>query len=426
MSKEKVSSQEVIDLVASKSAVSKRASEEFIKIMISTIEEALMAGEIVKIKNFGTFKLQWNEPRKSVNVQTGEDIILAGYHKVAFTPDAKLRDLVNEPFGHLEPVSLDGEPNDSVQTEPVLDPLRTLNEQAFEINDILAQINEMSQSAVIQYYFETEVEEKKENEAAEIKKEEIKEELPPQIQEEEIIEIQEELIQPIQSNFEEKPVSAEETYYQPMQDVVETESEQTPTLKEPKPNKRKAWLWVLISLLILSGIVSGLYYFYPPLNEFMDTNYTKSKFAILKKSEHFSITEMVNTISGWFAATPKQIDMPETVVIPKDTSAMDSVEQKPQVDSLQMLFDNPRVYTFFVGTERIKRGSRLTIMSKRYYGNKNFWVYIYEANRDHIPNPDDIPVGTLIRIPKLDPRLIDASNERCIQKAKELHDIYVK
>jgi hypothetical protein len=96
------------------------------------------------------------------------------------------------------------------------------------------------------------------------------------------------------------------------------------------------------------------------------------------------------------------------------------------VDSLQLLFDNPRVYTEFIASERIKFGSRLTLISRRYYGSKDFWVYIYEANKEKIPNPDQIAQGTLIRIPRLDARLIDVSNPRCLTKAKELNDLYVK
>jgi len=87
MIKEKISSQEIIDLIALKASVSKRAAEEFLKVMIASIEEALLAGEVVKIKNFGTFKLQWNEPRKSVNVQTREEIVIGGYYKVVFVTD---------------------------------------------------------------------------------------------------------------------------------------------------------------------------------------------------------------------------------------------------------------------------------------------------------------------------------------------------
>ena len=65
-------------------------------------------------------------------------------------------------------------------------------------------------------------------------------------------------------------------------------------------------------------------------------------------------------------------------------------------------------------------------MGKKYYGLKDFWVYIYEANREKVSDPDKIPSGTIIYIPKLDSRLIDKENQRCIDKAKELHDLYVK
>jgi nucleoid-associated protein YgaU len=99
---------------------------------------------------------------------------------------------------------------------------------------------------------------------------------------------------------------------------------------------------------------------------------------------------------------------------------------KESVDTLQQMFDHPRVYEEYIASEQIKQGSRLTIMSLRYYGSKDFWVYIYEANKERIQNPDKIEMGTLIRIPKLDPRLIDASNPRCLKKARELHDEYVK
>jgi len=116
----------------------------------------------------------------------------------------------------------------------------------------------------------------------------------------------------------------------------------------------------------------------------------------------------------------------KTIVVPKDTTANDSVDAKEPVDSLQLLFDNPRVYKTFIATETVKPNGRLTIMSKKYYGSKDFWVYIYEANKDRIPNPDKISKGTLIHIPKLDSKLIDVANPRCIKKAKELHDIYVK
>jgi nucleoid-associated protein YgaU len=296
----------------------------------------------------------------------------------------------------------------------------------------LAQINGLSKNIQVEDYFKIEETETKEPiEVKEIKEEKIEIELTKQILQEDRTEIeeiqQEEEIQPVQQSntFQIEELSFHETIYnQPIEEEVETIIISKP--KEIKPKKRKAWIITILIIILLFGAGSALYHLYSPAQTFFDKSYSKVKYSILKKSENISMTDMLNTVSGWFISKPKKVEVPETVVIPKDTSSMDSIELKPQVDSLQLLFDNPRVYTVFVGSERIKRGSRLTIMSRRYYGNKNFWVYIYEANRDHIPNPDDIPVGTLIKIPKLDPRLIDASNERCIQKAKQLHDIYVK
>ena len=432
MSKEKISSQEIIDFVAAKASVSKRASEEFLKVMISTIEEALLASEIVKIKNFGTFKLQWNEPRKSVNVQTGEDIILSGYHKVTFTPDNLLRDQVNEPFAHLEAVQLNGEPIESiVESEPILDPLRTLNEQASEIKNILDEIKGLSSKSEVS---DPQIAEKKDVVSGyEIEEEEVEDELPPQFQEvvEPLVEIQKnenqeiEHQEEIQSLEQTQPIQVEEAILHQIElisPIDETTNEIVPELVIPleivEQKKRHSWIWVLIVLFLflLAGVGVGLIYYYPPAKE-----------SVNKITEKVSFADLHNTISGWFTPKPKKVDLPETIVIPKDTSALDTISVNiSPVDSLQVLFDNPRVYSEYIGTERFHDGSRLTIISKRYYGSKYFWVYIYEANRENISDPDHIPVGTIIKIPKLDLRLIDASNERCIQKAKELHDIYVK
>jgi len=107
MSKLKINTSDWIDLLARQSDVSKKDAGDFIKALLTVMEEALLSGDSVKIKGLGTFKLQWNAPRKSVDVNTGEDIIIDGYHKVAFTPDAELRDLANEPYAHLEAVVID-------------------------------------------------------------------------------------------------------------------------------------------------------------------------------------------------------------------------------------------------------------------------------------------------------------------------------
>jgi len=455
MNKDKISSQEIIDLVAAKASVSKRAAEEFLKVMIGTIEEALLAGELVKIKNFGTFKLQWNEPRKSVNVQTGEEIIIAGYNKVSFAPDTLLKDLVNEPFAHLEPVELDSE-NNAVETQKpdeISDPLRIFTEQASEIKSLISEINALSTKS-----------DKKELEEEVFV---IENELVYEIQEEEVVDDSDDLIIvdeefellnkteqesveiPIEESFSEPETVIDSLSPQPVEpEIVHTEqseiqiadkedSEQIAHSESEIPstsftnetvtlNKKKKLLWIPILFILLLGSGFGLYYFYPPAHKLADKSFHKSKKYIVNLKENVSLTDMFNAVSNWINPQPKPIPAPETVVVPKDTTLSDSLYVKQPVDSLQVLFDNLRVYKEFIASERIKSGSRLTLMARRYYGSKDFWVYIYEANKEKIPNPDQIAKGTLIRIPKLDARLIDVSNPRCLTKAKELHDLYVK
>jgi outer membrane protein OmpA-like peptidoglycan-associated protein len=87
---------------------------------------------------------------------------------------------------------------------------------------------------------------------------------------------------------------------------------------------------------------------------------------------------------------------------------------------------NDRVYNQFIATIEMEKGSRLTLISKKYYGARDFWVYIYEANKEIIPNPDIVEIGTKIRVPKLPTTLIDVNNPACMEKARALHDLYVK
>ena len=74
---------------------------------------------------------------------------------------------------------------------------------------------------------------------------------------------------------------------------------------------------------------------------------------------------------------------------------------------------------------RVPDGGRLTLISQKYYGHKDFWVYIYEANKEKIQNPDKVEVGTLVRIPKLNPELINLDNSESLVYARKLHDQYV-
>ena len=161
----KLTALEIVELMIQDRMISKKSAEEFVKILFSTIEDALIDGDSVKVQGLGTFKSQWNEARKSVDVNTGEDIIIDGFYKVTFVPENELKELVNEPFSHLEPVVLEPlSADDSVSEETTLaepndeelpvkesstaveapEPLRVFEEQAEEIKGLLSEINALS------------------------------------------------------------------------------------------------------------------------------------------------------------------------------------------------------------------------------------------------------------------------------------------
>lgn len=103
----KITFVELVDLMAQATSSSKRVCELFLKDLFTTISQALIDGDSVKVKGVGTFKISRVKPRKSVNVKTGESMQIAGYSKVIFTPDKALAQAVNQPFEQFETVMLD-------------------------------------------------------------------------------------------------------------------------------------------------------------------------------------------------------------------------------------------------------------------------------------------------------------------------------
>ena len=80
----------------------------------------------------------------------------------------------------------------------------------------------------------------------------------------------------------------------------------------------------------------------------------------------------------------------------------------------------PIFYEDLITIEKIRSGSRLTWMAKRYYGDKMYWPYLYDANRDRITNPSDIAIGTPIRVPRLTAEQMDTTIERSRLRLEQL------
>ena len=93
-------------IVADRYDMHQQDAEKFMDDMFSLIRSALINDEQVKIKGLGTFKVQTVKERASVNVNTGEKVMINSHDRISFTPDATMRDSVNKPFAHFVTVPL--------------------------------------------------------------------------------------------------------------------------------------------------------------------------------------------------------------------------------------------------------------------------------------------------------------------------------
>lgn len=321
---DKLSWTELRRAIATRAGVNEKTAGVFLNALTSQLLRGLRADKMVKINGFGTFKLQAVAPRKSVNVKTGEEIVISGYNKIVFMPEVGVKELVERGDSKVES-------GKSKEESTEIDPLKKLGEQAEEIVDLLADLGQ----------------DPKQSEKRKEKSEKVKPE-------------------PV---VEAEPV------------VVEPQP-----VKEPeKPKKQFHFVRdLLICVVVLLLLLFGGYFFL-----------------------RSQLTRWMESLAQPKVETPVVVEPvvePEPVVM--DTIVPEPVVEEPAVEPTP----EPEPYSDLITIEEMHEASRLTWMAKRYYGDKKYWPYLYDANRDVIVNPSRIKVGTPIRVPKLTKEQRDTTN----------------
>src|SRR3712207_3699667 len=109
--------------------LTKEEAERFVNLLFELIDEGLSNDRLVKVKGLGTFKVTSVSARESIDVNTGERIVIDGRDKISFSPDAVLRDYVNRPFAQFETVII----NEGVDVEQLLNVENTASEESNEM-----------------------------------------------------------------------------------------------------------------------------------------------------------------------------------------------------------------------------------------------------------------------------------------------------
>ncbi len=365
---ERLNLQDLIDLLAKKKEITKKDAETFLRELVAVISENIESNEPVKIKDFGTFKLVKVNPRRSVDVNTGEAIEIAAHYKLSFTPEKSLKEAINRPFAHFESVILeDGVSFEDVEKteEAVID---DDNAEDTDDTDTTEEIKVENEPLAIYQAIEE----------IESEKEESKAERPTPVQEETEItsELQEESKEPeAELNPDEEPRERiteesitqreEETQISPEK---EAETEVADALQERNRRKRRRRLITLgsfIFIIIAAFAVCAL--FFQEIAQYLtDGPADREPKELVEK-----------------AGEPKK----ENTLIPDSLAAnkVDSVKSTTTQQEEKADINKP------IGAAIIKRGDTMRNIALEHYGHKSFWIYIYEENKDKIKNPNNVP-----------------------------------
>ncbi|WP_342763330.1 HU family DNA-binding protein [Bacteroides finegoldii] len=414
---ERLTIQDLTDLLAAKHSMTKKDAEAFVKEFFLLIEQALESENTVKIKGLGTFKLIDVDSRESVNVNTGERFQIKGHTKVSFSPDANLRDTINKPFAHFETVVL----NENTVLEDT--PIEEAEEEESGEEVIPTVIPES-----IEPQSQPKEEEKEEMSLTEIQP----------IVEPRSIEPQSVVVEPKTVPVEKKEIiTAEEIIEQELlranlkpestivrsqegksemakgAEVAQTAIQPTPQKNIPDSSvKEKSPVPYLITIIILVLLLCGgvvLFIYYPDLfSSSSDKNALDMPPVTtqpVKPEVQLSDTIEQDSVKDIKPETPKTSITP-TPVVPQKKEAVTPAKTENKVirqqPSTSVYLDSASYKITGTKTKyTVKEGETLTRVSLRFYGTKAMWPYIVKHNPDVIKNPNNVPYGTTIKIPEL-------------------------
>ena len=414
---ERLTIQDLTDLLAAKHSMTKKDAEAFVKEFFLLIEQALESENTVKIKGLGTFKLIDVDSRESVNVNTGERFQIKGHTKVSFSPDANLRDTINKPFAHFETVVL----NENTVLEDT--PIEETEEEESGEEVIPTVIPEP-----IEPQSQPKEEEKEEMSLTEIQPIVEPRSIEPQsvvvepktvpVEKKEIITAEEIIEQELlRANL--KPESTivrsqeEKGEIAKREEVARTAIQPTPQKNVPDSSvKEKSPVPYLITIIILVLLLCGgvvLFIYYPDLfSSSSDKNALDMPPVTtqpVKPEVQLSDTIEQDSVKDIKPETPKTSITP-TPVVPQKKEAVTPAKTENKVvrqqPSTSVYLDSASYKITGTKTKyTVKEGETLTRVSLRFYGTKAMWPYIVKHNPDVIKNPNNVPYGTTIKIPEL-------------------------
>ena len=347
---------------------SRKLCEDFIREFFKLAAESIEAGESLRIKGFGTFKVVDVESRTAVNVNSGEKQEIPPHKKVVFTPAKEMASAINAPFAEFETVEMDDEIPEDIFIERS-DPEEIAEAQSAAIRHIETEVPLMENEEISK-------EDNVSNERLELGSDEEMDDDNISLEAYSIEEANNQTPEEIPAaTTEDTPEDIPENT--PEDIPEEDQNEEIPPIfvNYETPAKSRfgvGFLLGALSTLLVCVVIFMLGCFF----DWWPVNF----------GNPFKTNGSIENV----ATTEQPVPEDETEVIP---------EQEPVYDT--------------VSTTRY-----LTTISRDHYGDYNFWPYIYIENESILGHPDRITPGTRVVVPDLSKYGVDVNNPEDIKEAK--------
>lgn len=439
----KVTFPELVEQVAQYANTSKRMSELFLKELFATISQSLIDGESVKVKGIGTFKLTEVSPRKSVDVNTGEEIEIPGHKKLSFAPDKDMAEAINQPFMHFETEILDDDVTDDqlaaidagVPTEAPAEatPVEEETDDTAAAEAPVAAEEEVVMPPVFVAPVEEPEPEEAEAEASVEPSEEMpaEEETPAEVPAQEPIDEPEEAVSEEETEIEEEAEPEAVAEPEDEAEVAEAEGESEMVSEELADERvgqeidkrritRRSLLEGFVVGVVTTLIVTLFAYRLYLMKGYEATPADEEPFTEHVATDSVATPEQALAENSTEADADKQKADEEQKKADEEKQKAEEEKKKAEEEKQKAEAAKPTTANVAAGTtDTIKPGTNLYRMSRKHYGSDKFWVYIYEENKAKYPNPNTIPVGAVLRIPQLEKYGAKAGDPASIAAAKK-------
>lgn len=389
----KISLQDMASVLVERWHLGKKEASLFVNEMFFVIQKSLDEDKIVKVKGLGTFKIIDVDDRESVNVNTGDRVLIEGHGKITFTPDALMKELVNRPFSQFETVVLkdgvDFDETTSTDTaaEVIAEPIRELEIKKEQV-DYSEEIEDSSSSVPLVEFVTDEpqsvVEDKQEDPL-----------------------MSKPTVEPLKSvesdpSDEKSEESENSNYSESSQDFGDSEiSEEYIDSEKPESSGFKSYYkWIGITLLML---VMGILIGYLIGNRSQNLSQTPQELSV-ENNEKEVMENLMQDSDSIQVKTLETVEIEKNVEVQDVTAEMKTSEtEKALLDKYESMDGRIRTGAYrILGTDTVvkaKSGETLTRICRRTIGpGMECYLEVYNGLSSGVT----LTAGQEIKIPKLE------------------------